>query len=388
MFGKRAAAVLTLLATISLVPSSGGGARATTAPHAPFTSEMLMSRAVAAKLAQLPLMPFVRSRSGFGLTPTRTGLVRGTVGRKDLGEAAAGFGKLWLIEQPWQMIHGRYHSKPARVLAIDLRTRRISGPAISVGRGASGIASGAGSVWVVNSDDGTVSRIDPFARRVTATIPIGGRNLVRLAFSGGSVWVVRDDYDTLKHGGELIRIDPRMNRIASRTVLGKNICGSFGLAASDDAIWVTADAQQKVIRIDPTTGRIVTRIKLKGPPISPAFVKGSLWVANEGDGPIRFWRIDPKTNRVSAMHSLKGLDYLYEQTGNVFWGGDGTTVSAIDPVDGSTGLSLSLPNAYQFVVSRRTMWAISWDSSGAAALRWVDLRAGVRLLDVPDSRVA
>ena len=58
------------------------------------------------------------------------------------------------------------------------------------GRGGSaGIAVGAGSVWVTNQLDGTVSRIDPERRAVVDTIHVGPRP-VELAVDGDDVWVV------------------------------------------------------------------------------------------------------------------------------------------------------------------------------------------------------
>lgn len=45
--------------------------------------------------------------------------------------------------------------------------------ALKVGQGPVGIAAGAGSVWVANSQDGTVSQVDPTSLEVTATLPVG-----------------------------------------------------------------------------------------------------------------------------------------------------------------------------------------------------------------------
>ncbi len=59
---------------------------------------------------------------------------------------------------------------------------------IRVGRLPSGIAVGAGSVWVANSLSGTVSRIDPNTNRVTKTIDLGGAPH-SLAFADGHLWV-------------------------------------------------------------------------------------------------------------------------------------------------------------------------------------------------------
>ena len=44
---------------------------------------------------------------------------------------------------------------------------------IEVGSGPLGVAVGAGSVWVANHCDGTVSRIDPKTGHVVATIKTG-----------------------------------------------------------------------------------------------------------------------------------------------------------------------------------------------------------------------
>jgi YVTN family beta-propeller protein len=332
-------------------------------------------------------MPVLRSMPHLPV-PRSTGLVRGTIGNQNLTSAAPGFGRLWVLEQPWKVVHDIYRNLQARVLSVDLRTRRLQARRIPVGRGASGIAVGAGSVWVVNTDDGSVSRIDPKTRRVTATIAVGGRNLGKLAVSHASVWVLREDYDTLKQGGELIRIDPVTNTVIGRTVLGKNMCGSFGLAASADAIWVSADAQGTVIRIDPATGDIVTRIHVDGAPIGPVVTQGTVWVANESEGAVREWRIDLTTNQPRVVEGFRGFGWMLEPAGGKFWTTDGATVSMIDPETQVVELAMALPNAYEFVVVAHRLWTISWDSTGTAAVRWVDLRAPVALLDLPASRVA
>ena len=50
------------------------------------------------------------------------------------------------------------------------------------------VAVGAGGVWVANSREGTVSRIDPQSNRVIATIRVG-HSLQGIAVGGGAVWV-------------------------------------------------------------------------------------------------------------------------------------------------------------------------------------------------------
>jgi YVTN family beta-propeller protein len=60
-----------------------------------------------------------------------------------------------------------------------------------VGAGASGVALGAGSVWVSSFLDRSVSRIDPETDSVKATIHVG-MSPRDLAYGGGAVWTVGD----------------------------------------------------------------------------------------------------------------------------------------------------------------------------------------------------
>jgi YVTN family beta-propeller protein len=59
---------------------------------------------------------------------------------------------------------------------------------IRVGRRPTGVAVGAGAVWVANSLSGTVSRIDPGSRRVEATVELGEAPQ-GVTVSNGLVWV-------------------------------------------------------------------------------------------------------------------------------------------------------------------------------------------------------
>ena len=63
------------------------------------------------------------------------------------------------------------------------------------------IAVGAGGVWVADSLDDAVVRIDPNTRAVTTTIPVG-RHPAGIAVGAGSVWVANSG------DGTVTRIDP------------------------------------------------------------------------------------------------------------------------------------------------------------------------------------
>ena len=71
---------------------------------------------------------------------------------------------------------------------------------ISVGDGPTDVAVGGNAVWVVNSLDGTVSRVDAETKRVVATITIGNEPR-RVAASEADVWVTVRDAVGLGPGG-------------------------------------------------------------------------------------------------------------------------------------------------------------------------------------------
>jgi branched-chain amino acid transport system substrate-binding protein len=122
------------------------------------------------------------------------------------------------------------------VLRLDPRTRRMTDRIQIVSRPGFespypvAIEVGAGSVWVLNANTQTVTRIDPRARGITATIPIGvERGPLRLAAGDGAAWVANDD-------GTLSRIDAATNAVRTFAVAP----GLRDVGVVPGGIWVTA----------------------------------------------------------------------------------------------------------------------------------------------------
>jgi peptide/nickel transport system substrate-binding protein len=143
-------------------------------------------------------------------------------------------------------------------------------------------AEGAGSVWVANPGEGTVSRLHPGEDRVE-TIDVGG-SPAALAFGGGSMWVATAD------DGALAQIDPGANRVVQRIPVGN---GASAVAADYGAIWVATAIDGDVVRVDLGTGRVTKRIAVGGRPVALATGAGGVWVASEESGSVA--RIDPAT---------------------------------------------------------------------------------------------
>jgi branched-chain amino acid transport system substrate-binding protein len=92
------------------------------------------------------------------------------------------------------------------------------------------VAVGEGSIWVVNANTQTVSRIDAEFDSVASTIPLGiGRNPSDIAAGAGGIWV------TNSGNGTLARIDPNTNDVKTIPLGNK----PTALAVADNRVWVS-----------------------------------------------------------------------------------------------------------------------------------------------------
>lgn len=154
----------------------------------------------------------------------------------------------------------------------------------------SGLATGFGSVWVPNCGDSTISRLDLKDGKPQATFALtiandeGG-----IAIGAGSLWILIDSK------GTLARIDPASNKVVAEIYVSP---GSFAVAFGENAVWVTSSEKNTLTRVNPQT-HVIDAIIPVGP--KPRFLtvgEGGVWTLNQGDGTIS--RIDPKTNKVVA----------------------------------------------------------------------------------------
>jgi YVTN family beta-propeller protein len=99
---------------------------------------------------------------------------------------------------------------------------------INVGSGPAAVAADDNAVWVANSLDGTVSRIDPATDRVVDVVPVG-ESPIDLGLAGGAVWVA-DEFE-----GALQRIEPAPGRVMATVALGSV---PHGVAGSGGSLWI------------------------------------------------------------------------------------------------------------------------------------------------------
>ena len=191
---------------------------------------------------------------------------------------------VWVTNGPKNTVH-----------RLDPKTNKVVA-AVTVGtRPCSGLAAGFGTVWVPNCGDRSgegksVSRIDMKTNEVVATLPIGpAQSEGGVATGAGSFWMVSDQK------GVLSRIDPATNKvIAEIPVPEKSAAVNFG----EDAAWVTTPAANTLTRVDPKTNQATATVAVGPGPRFLTVGAGSIWTLNQGDGSIS--RVDGKTAKVIA----------------------------------------------------------------------------------------
>jgi len=227
-----------------------------------------------------------------------------------------------------------------------------------VGHGPEAVTAGAGSVWVANRLDGTISRIT-HGRREVVTIPVGG-SPTAVAFGAGSLWVADGD------SRYVAQVDPGANKVQQRVEVGNApralavADGALWVASSPDAsierialdrtreadsvplpakptaiaagsgaLWVASEEAGTVSRIEPGSGTVGRPIRVGNGPSAVAAGEGAVWVVNRHDGTLS--RIDPATNAVSWVVGVDGDPRAVTTGGGAVWvaGGDGA-VARVD----------------------------------------------------------
>lgn len=246
--------------------------------------------------------------------------------------------------------------------------------AIEVGERPSGIAVGAGAVWVTNFTDDTVSRIDATTHEV-APIPVGSAP-AGVAVGEGAVWVANSG------GGTLSRIDPHTNRVTEIPVLP----GPTGVVVAEGSVWVTNTLAAAVTQIDPLTSKVVNEPPVGANPTGIAYGAGSLWVTNQSDGTVT--RLDPSTQRIEDSISVGRGPVGIAVTDGAAWVANNLdgSLSRIDVDDnGVTARTIDAKGgAYGMAAAGHDVWVTS---EYAGTVSQVETR-GFRLVRTVETRGA
>ena len=204
--------------------------------------------------------------NGIGIVDPKSGkIVEQVLLNSPPGQVGVGAGAIWAVSPNRQTVS-----------RIDLAGHGVQD--IDVGAGPSGIAySRVGhAIWVANSLDATVSRIDPGTNRTVDTKSVGNVP-VAVAAGYGSVWI------TNVGDRSVTRLDARSGRRV-RTIETGDV--GRGIAVGGGVVWVSDDDGGRVSRIDPRTNEVTKRIRVGNGATALAYGARSLWVANGFDGTV------------------------------------------------------------------------------------------------------
>jgi ABC-type transport system substrate-binding protein/predicted Ser/Thr protein kinase len=190
---------------------------------------------------------------------------------------------------------------PNALSLIDARSKRVVGN-VRLGKPPTGVSAGYDVVatgraaWVLLAASQTLTRVDLPTRRVTRAVRLPWVPAGRIAAGGGFVWATRDG------GPGVIGVAQSTGHIDRRFPIDTR--GGTGVAYGAGSLWLSEG--EKIVRVDPRTGRVLKSIPLVpgqgGHPGWLVFAGGWLWAAAED----LVRKIDPVSNRIVAKGAVPG----------------------------------------------------------------------------------
>jgi YVTN family beta-propeller protein len=174
---------------------------------------------------------------------------------------------------------------PNSVVAIDPETNRVAAT-FQAGIRPGPVAAAAGSVWVGNLDDRSLTRIDTAAGAVAGTIPLP-TTPTAIAVGRDALWVVNARL------GTLYRVDPQFETVESVEFGVRSIrYTGAGVDLDESSVWA-AYGESTLARVQPRTLAAKLASTAGEAPAGLVVAYGSVWVASSGDNSVR--RFSPRT---------------------------------------------------------------------------------------------
>lgn len=150
------------------------------------------------------------------------------------------------------------------------------------------------SAWLACKEQSRVVRVNVTTGKTTRSLRLG-TPVIAVASGLGSVWA-------LDSGSELYRIDPASGNVVKRLYV--RAAAAYNLWIGGGSVWVADDQGAAVVRVKPSTNRVVARPRVGDGPADVVFNGGSAWVVSHRDRALH--RIDLRTNRSRKLAVIPG----------------------------------------------------------------------------------
>ena len=207
-----------------------------------------------------------------------------------------------------------------------------------------------GSLWIASLLDSAVMEVDADSGRILRTIEsTAGKPFYRptgVATTGHDLWVLNHGDET--HKSSLSRLDPRTGAVTGTTPLPGHYAAGLLVAAGQ--LWITLTQEGTVLRVDPTTSRVVgSPIRLDtGTCLAASVADGGLWYtgihADDGSCRDAARRVDADSAQLSPVIYAPGKTlYNFASEGGSVWATNtGHTLYHVDVRSGAIRPSLIL----------------------------------------------
>jgi YVTN family beta-propeller protein len=207
------------------------------------------------------------------------------------------------------------------LVALDPATGSIR-KAFRVGAAPSAVAVVGSNVWVANKVDGGVQKVDPADGRVTA---VGATTKpVAMAIGEGFAWVLGGSPTSIVYSFPLAT--------GSNGAPIDLLTNSEDIAAGLGSVWATDLNHRELLKIDPQSHEVVTRIKTDGIPTGVAVDTRSVWATVDGGAKDELLRIDPESAAITRIQlTMRANSVAAGADGVWVTNGDDDSVTRIDP---------------------------------------------------------
>jgi len=189
---------------------------------------------------------------------------------------------------------GSFPSPPTPVITASASAEPENGilAEIAVAGSPCFLAEAGGHVWVTAFDGDELAEIDPATNEEVATYPMRSGPCGMLELDG-TLWI--------ETRAAIVRFDPDRAEVID---VIRSPGGVFGLTLTPAGLWGVSGQEDQLVEVDPTSGEVIARVDVGGPPGGLVFARDQLWTAARG----ALVRIDPHTGTVVETIELESFE--------------------------------------------------------------------------------